>query len=373
MERNCFVLKMLAVCAITMYGCANSAEVQKHTTGDTMSCSPNLPVRYGIVYDSSGITPGGADSTHAGMLWVKGGEFDMGGADGEGGSDELPVHTVKLNGFWIDRTEVTNDQFKKFVDATHYVTTAERAPDWEELKKQLPPGTPRPSADMLQPSSLVFTPPQHAVDLHDVSQWWSWVKGADWKHPDGPASSLEGKGNYPVVHISWFDAVAYARWAGKRLPTEAEWEYAARGGRQREPYPWGTESIDKGKPKANTWQGHFPDVNSGSDGFSGLAPVASYMPNAFGLYDMAGNVWEWCSDWYDAVYYQRTGKQVSDNPAGPAVANDPMEPNVPKKVVRGGSFLCNAVYCKGYRVSSRMKTSPDSGLENTGFRCVSDK
>ena len=314
----------------------------------------------------------GAATSHAGMARIEAGEFMMGATDGEGSSDELPLHKIKLHGFWMDKTEVTNREFGAFVQSTHYLTTAETAPDWEELKKQLPPGTPKPAADLLVASSLVFTPPSHAVDLHDVAQWWTWVKGADWRHPDGPGSSIEGKDNYPVVHISWYDAAAYAKWAGKRLPTEAEWEYAARGGKKDESYPWGTDGIEQGRPKANTWQGSFPWRNSDWDGFAGLAPVASFDENGYGLYDMAGNVWEWCSDWYDPGYYSECRSTCTD-PTGPARSRDPMEPSVPKKVVRGGSFLCNAAYCKGYRVSSRMKSSPDTGLENTGFRCVADR
>ncbi len=305
--------------------------------------------------------------SHAGMTHISGGEYSMGATDGEGGPDELPVHKVKLRGFWMDRTEVTNKQFKDFVAATHYITTAEKTPDWEELKKQLPPGTPKPSAELLVAASLVFTPPDHPVDLHDASQWWRWVKGASWRHPEGPESSIDGKDNYPVVQISWYDAQAYAKWAGKRLPNEAEWEYAARGGLKEGSYPWGKEDIAECGPKANTWQGEFPRSNTHWDGYSALAPVASFAANSYGLYDMAGNVWEWCEDWYDANYYS-TG-----DPHGPVSGFDPEEPTVPKKVVRGGSFLCNASYCKGYRVSSRMKSTPDTGLENTGFRCVADE
>lgn len=295
----------------------------------------------------------------------------MGAADGEGRPDEYPQHKVKLDGFWIDITEVTNAQFKKFIDATGYITTAEKKPDWEELKKQLPPGTPKPDESMLVASSLVFTPPVLPVPLNDVAQWWSWKEGADWKHPQGPGSTIEGKDNYPVVHISWYDAVAYCKWAGKRLPTEAEWEMAAKSGTDNK-YTWGNEEPETGKPKANTWQGSFPDKNTGWDQFNRSSPVKSFAPNGLGLYDMAGNVWEWCSDWYRPDHYSSKKKMLVANPKGPESSYDPMEPTIPKKVVRGGSFMCHASYCKGYRVSARMKTSPDTGLEHTGFRCVKD-
>lgn len=334
-------------------------------------CSGNIPQRSAVTTDTMHIIPG--EFSHAGMVFIPAGEFMMGAADDEGRTDEYPQHKVKLDGFWMDETEVTNAQFKKFVNATGYITTAEIAPDWEEMKKQLPPGTPKPADSLLVAASLVFTAPDHNVSLDDASQWWAWKKGADWKHPQGMGSDITGKDDYPVVHVSWYDAAAYCKWAGKRLPTEAEWEFAARGGKQNEKYPWGNEDIGSGKPKANTWQGNFPIQNLKKDHFERLAPVRSFSPNDYDLYDMAGNVWEWCSDWYDETYYQSIGTQLSINPTGPLQPNDTMEPGVPKKIVRGGSFLCNASYCKGYRVSARMKTSPDTGLEHTGFRCVSSK
>jgi formylglycine-generating enzyme required for sulfatase activity len=267
---------------------------------------------------------------------------------------------------------VTNLAFAKFVEATGYKTTAERKPDWNEMKKTLPPGTPEPEAKDLVAAGLVFFSPDHPVSLGDPSQWWKWMAGADWRHPEGPTSSIVGKEHYPVVQVSYEDAMAYCKWAGKRLPTEAEWEFAARGGRQDEIYPWGNEPVESGRPKANSWQGDFPMHNTDVDGFDRLAPVASFAANGYALYDMAGNVWEWCKDWYSDTYYAKlagAGK-VADNPAGPEVSHDPQQPYTPVRVLRGGSFLCNDSYCTGYRVSRRMKTSPDTGLEHTGFRCV---
>ncbi|WP_161888473.1 formylglycine-generating enzyme family protein [Pontibacter russatus] len=339
---------------------------------DTMaSCSGSLPARFATAQDTTAYQAKAL--SHEGMVWVEGGTFAMGAADAEGRPDESPQHQVKVSGFWIDATEVTNAQFAEFVAATGYLTTAERAPDWEELKKQLPPGTPKPHDSLLVAASLVFNPPAQPVSLHNAAQWWSWKKGANWRHPQGPGSSIEGKENFPVVQVSWDDATAYAKWAGKRLPTEAEWEYAARGGMKAQVYPWGNEAVEQGKPKANTWQGSFPDHNTGWDKYQGLAPVMSFASNKYGLYDMAGNVWEWCSDWYAADYYQTVASGESVNPAGPGRSFDPQEPTVPKRVVRGGSFMCHDSYCKGYRVTSRMKSSADTGLENTGFRCVASK
>ena len=353
-----------------MLSCKQGMPVAVVNEDSLAHCASNLPSRFGNlnVNDS---TVASTSASHEGMVWVDGGEFIMGAQDQEGRADEYPAHKVKLKGFWIDVTEVTNAAFKKFVDATGYVTTAERVPNWNELKKQLPPGTPKPPDSVLVAASLIFVKQPAGAGLGDPSIWWSWKKGANWKHPKGPGSSIEGKENYPVVHVSYDDAIAYCKWIGKRLPTEAEWEYAARGGKQTA-YPWGTEDIEKGRPKANTWQGLFPSFNTSWDGFDNASPVKSFPANPFGLFDMAGNVWEWCADWYQNDYYKSVSTAISVDPKGPEKSFDPDEPTVPKKVVRGGSFLCNASYCKGYRVSSRMKTATDTGLEHTGFRCVAD-
>ena len=338
--------------------------------GDTvMSCTSNIPSRFAANTSTDTIVASG-NSSYDGMVKIPAGDFLMGAADKDGRPDEYPQHAVHVDGFYMDATEVTNAMFMQFVKATGYKTTAERTPDWEELKKQLPPGTPKPADSLLVAASLVFTPPAQPIQLNDVSRWWQWVKGADWRHPQGPGSSIKGKENLPVVQVSWDDAMAYAKWAGKRLPTEAEWEWAARAGLTNQPFTWGAEPIDKGQPKANTWQGHFPDHNTATDGYARVAPVKTFAANAYGLYDMAGNVWEWCSDWYRADYYAQTSAKKLINPAGPTASHDPEEPTVPKRVVRGGSFLCHASYCASYRVSARMKTSPDTGLEHTGFRCV---
>ena len=296
----------------------------------------------------------------------------MGGDNEQASEDEYPKHQVELNGFWMDATEVTNAQFAAFVKATGYITTAEQKPDWEELKKQLPPDTPKPDDDVLVASSLVFKAPPSAVSLQDYSQWWVWTEGANWKHPDGPTSTIEGKENYPVIHISWYDAQAYCKWAGKRLPTEAEWEWAARGGLSNQIYPWGNEPINKGKSKANYWQGQFPNQNTVEDKFYYSAPAKSFDPNGYGLYDMAGNVWEWCADYYKNDYYAEIQKGAK-NPTGPDKSFDPAEPLAQKRVIRGGSFLCNDSYCSGYRVARRMKSTEDSSMQHVGFRCVKDK
>jgi sulfatase modifying factor 1 len=333
-------------------------------------CESNIPNRFKPAHLTGAVLTG-PDTSHDQMVWVPAGTFRMGADNEQAEKDEYPKHKVTVDGFWIDRTEVTNAQFEKFVKATGYITTAEQKPDWEVLKKQMPPGTPKPADSLLVAASLVFVPSKQPVTLSDYSQWWAWKAGASWKHPHGPGSNIKGKGNYPVVQVSYYDALAYCKWAGKRLPTEAEWERAARGGLNDKIYPWGNEKISEGKAKANTWEGDFPYRNTQHDKFYYTAPVSSFAPNGYGLYDMAGNVWEWCADLYSYGYYSTINKPEGvKDPAGPSKSYDPDEPYAIKRVVRGGSFLCNDSYCSGYRVSRRMKTTEDSGMEHLGFRCV---
>jgi sulfatase modifying factor 1 len=305
-----------------------------------------------------------------GMIWIAGGEFMM-GCTGENCSEvEMVPHKVKVDGFWMDETEVTNKQFRKFVEETKYLTVAERPIDWEELKKQAPPGTPKPPDEVLQPGSLVFTPPTGVVALNDYTQWWNWVIGANWQHPQGPGSNLEGKDNHPVVQIAYEDALAYATWAEKSLPTEAQYEFAARGGLDAKTFSWGDELNPQGKYLANYFQGSFPNNNTGDDGFVGTAPVKSFPPNGYGLFDMTGNVWELCSDWYGVTQKSAAQNKVDNNPVGPAATADPTDPYAIKHVSKGGSFLCSNQYCSNYKPSGRQGSAYDSGMDHTGFRCV---
>ena len=312
--------------------------------------------------------------TPEGMVWIPGGTFQQGAViqDKMAMQHEKPAHLVSVDGFFMDITEVTNAQFSKFVKETKYSTVAERAIDWEEMKKQLPVGTPKPHDSIFKPGALVFKKSKSSVpNLYDFSQWWEWKIGANWRHPNGPESSIVGKENDPVVQIAYEDAIAYCEWANRRLPTEAEWERAARGNFEKKIYTWGDDVSNLSK-KANTWEGEFPVTNTKLDKFEFRAKVKSYPPNDFGLYDMAGNIWEWTTDWYSATYYEElaASKTTIINPSGSAKTFNPNNSYAIEKIIKGGSFLCNASYCASYRVSSRMGTSLDSALEHLGFRTV---
>jgi sulfatase modifying factor 1 len=310
-------------------------------------------------------------AARSGMVWIPGAEFTMGTDLDLGWAEEKPSHRVRVDGFWMDETDVTNAQFRRFVEETGYVTTAERPPNVDEILAQLPPGTPRPPKENLVPGSLVFTPTKGAVDLKDFSQWWKWTPGANWRHPEGPGSDLAGRDDHPVVQVSWDDAVAYAKWVGKRLPTEAEWEFAARGGLDNKPYVWGDDPPTDTSIRANIWQGEFPYQNTSLDGYVRTSPVRAFPANGYGLYDMAGNVWQWCSDWYQIdLYRERVGKGVVVNPHGPEKSFDPRQPYSPLRVQKGGSFLCCDSYCTRYRPSARHGCTPDTGMSHMGFRCV---
>ena len=309
-----------------------------------------------------------------GMVWIPGGEFSMGAADPPGMDhvgmsatlDSRPIHRVYVDGFWIDETDVTNAQYAKFVKATSYVTVAERTPSAADFPSSPP--------ENLIAGSVVFSPPDHPVALNNHFQWWQYAPGANWRHPLGPESDITGKDQYPVVHVAYEDAVAYARWAAKRLPTEAEWEFAARGGLAGKPFVWGDDFRPNGRWMANTHEGQFPVNDTGEDGYVGIAPVAQYPANGYGLFDMAGNVWQWTSDWYRPDYYAQLSASgaVTRNPQGPIASFDPAEPTEKKKVHRGGSFLCTDQYCSRYIVGTRGKGEVSTGTNHLGFRCLKD-
>ncbi|MFY9241975.1 MAG: formylglycine-generating enzyme family protein [Polaribacter sp.] len=307
------------------------------------------------------------------MVWVGTKTFLQGAKESDKYAmpREKPAHQVTVDGFYIDATEVTNKQFKKFVDDTKYVTVAERQIDWEEMKSQVPPGTPKPHDSILQPGSLIFNKSVNAlVNMDNYQQWWTWKIGANWQHPEGPESNIEGKDNYPVVHIALEDALAYCKWANRRLPTEAEWESAAQGNNTDAIFTWGN-NAEILNSNANTWQGVFPTKNESQDGFEFISAVKSYPPNSVGLYDMLGNVWEITSDLFNVNYY--AGLDTSEtllNPKGAKESYSPSNPYQVEHVMKGGSFLCHASYCASFRISAKMGVAIDSGSDHMGFRTV---
>ena len=330
--------------------------------------------------DQSRIILGDGVQGPLGMAWIPGGVFLMGSDHRLAQGNEKPVHEVRVAGFWMDVTHVTNDQFAEFVRQTGHVTTAERKPDWETIRVQLPP-VPRPPDEALVAGGMVFTGTAAPVRLDDYSRWWSYVPGAQWRHPQGPGSTIEGKGSHPVVQVSHEDVLAYARWAGKRLPTEAEWEFAARGGLDQATYAWGDDLMAAdGAQLANYWdvkQRPFPVVSAEAGGAVGTVPVKTFPPNGYGLYDMTGNAWQWAADWYRADYFAQQAQSARgpiDNPSGPADSWDPADPGVPadapKRVIRGGSFLCNENFCLSYRPSARRGCDPYSPMSHLGFRLI---
>ncbi len=310
------------------------------------------------------------------MVWVASKTFLMGAKPGDQFAmmREKPAHKVYVDGFYIDKNEVTNLQFKKFVEATNYITTAEKPIDWDEIKKDLPPNTPKPADSILQPGSLIFNKSAgKIISMNNYQQWWSWKIGANWKHPEGPGSSIEGKDNYPVVHVSYSDALAYCKWANRRLPTEAEWEAAAQGANKDNIFVWGNnkEALNS---SANTWQGTFPTENNSVDGFEYISPVGSYPANNIGLYDMAGNVWEMTSDLFNVNYYSTLNtNEVLNNPKGAEKSYSPANPYQLEYVMKGGSFLCHESYCASFRISAKMGMEPSSSSDHIGFRTVVTK
>ena len=303
---------------------------------------------------------------HADMAWILGGVFGTG--SDRHYPEEAPVHHVMVNPFWIDRMPVTNRQFRQFMAATGYVSVAEVAPDPRDYPGALP--------HMLRPGSLVFTPPRHKVDLSDWTQWWRFEFGASWRRPNGRIRLNQGLHDHPVVHVAYKDAEAYAAWAGKELPTEAEWEFAARGGLDGAEFAWGDELTPDGRHMANTWQGAFPYENLATDGYTRTSPVGAFPPNGYGLFDMIGNVWEWTADWYSARHTADAPKAccIPENPRGGPEADsyDQCDPlvRIPRKVDKGGSHLCAPNYCRRYRPAARHAQPIDTGMSHVGFRCV---
>jgi formylglycine-generating enzyme len=366
-----FLVVIVASMGCWKFAAHQTAEARSLSTMSMAAAANSSPRDFAPTVENKKPAPGDAPQ---GMAWIPGGEFSMGAQDPPGMDkvgmqatlDSRPIHRVYLDGFWMDKTDVTNQEFARFARSTGYVTIAERKPKAEDF-----PGAP---PENLVAGSVVFSPPDHQVSLNDHYQWWSYVPGANWRHPQGPKSDIHGKADYPVVHIAYPDAVAYAKWAGKRLPTEAEWEFAARGGLAGKPFVWGDEFRPNGKWMANTYQGQFPFKDTGEDQYIGVTGAGRFPPNGYGLYDMAGNVWQWTSDWYRPDYYQQlvSAGGVARNPKGPDAPFDPAEPNQRKKTHRGGSFLCTDQYCSRYMVGTRGKGEVSTGTNHLGFRCVKD-
>lgn len=340
--RACLGIGIVAACAFAG-GAGLSVLLPPASAGTAIS---------GLLCERYGGVPSG-DARAAGMVRVPAGRFTMGSDDHY--PEEALSREVTIASFWIDRHDVTNAQFARFVAATGYVTVAERAPDVSR-HPDLP-------AAMRVPGSAVFVMPTGGQ-----AGRWRYVAGASWRHPQGPDSNIAGRENHPVVHVAYEDALAYARWLGRELPTEAQWEYAARGGQQAQPYVWGREFAPAGKPMANTWQGPFPLADTGDDGHRGTSPVGCFAANGYGLYDMAGNVWQWTSTWYTPGH---SGRPETD-PSGPSQAHsfDPRQPGVPAKVIKGGSHLCAPNYCMRYRPAARQARETDSGTSHIGFRTI---
>jgi formylglycine-generating enzyme required for sulfatase activity len=359
------IVLLIGASVLIIAGCASSAPVptESHDAHQT----PAPPAVREVADPAVRINNASAPSTPPkGMVWIPGGTFWM-GCEGCGMPDALPVHLVEVDGFWMDKTPVTNADFERFVKATGYVTVAERPLDAKDY-----PGV---AKELLVPGSAVFTPTSAAVPLDNPLQWWRYTPGANWKHPEGPRSDIRNRADHPVVHLAYEDVLAYAKWSGKRLPTEAEFEFAARGGLDRNLYPWGNELTPGNAPAANIWQGTFPAKDRGEDGYVGTSPVTAFPPNKFGLHDMGGNVWQWTADWYRPDYYAVLAKTdtVARNPAGPADSFDPQEPGAAKRVLKGGSYLCTDQYCARYLVGSRGKAEVSSGASNLGFRLVRNR
>jgi formylglycine-generating enzyme required for sulfatase activity len=374
-------LSFVLVLLLGFPSCSPTGEPHSESSASAEEAASHAASSPGEATDSKATVVEVPDSIQVpeGMAYIPGGPYWMGSEGPEAERHEGPSIRVSIDPFLLDVHEVTNAEFAAFVEATGYVTVAERPIDWDAMAAQTPPGTPRPPDELLQPSSLVFTPPDGPVPLDNWLQWWTFVPGADWRHPEGPGSSIEGREDHPVVQVAYEDAAAYAEWAGKRLPTEAEWEFAARGGAERLPYAWGEQLLPDGRHLANFFQGDFPYRNTALDGFPASAPVGSFPANAYGLFDMIGNVWEWTQDFYrvdtKAQYLlqkQGTEDQACHNPLGPAASYDPREPHQEKRVLKGGSFLCSEQYCANYRPSSRMANATDSGQNHVGFRCARD-